>query len=468
MPVRGERTNGDSLPADQENLQEAIARAEPAAPAGGALFGESGDRPTIARQDIVAARSDVGELTRRAEAAGLRTLSSRHLTLFTDLPADEEVDALPEIFDLAHPQWCRYFGISVNQRPHWRMVGCLMVARERFAAAGLIPDNLPEFLHGYTVGDRFWMHEQPTEYYRRHLMLHEGTHGFMNARLGGCGPPWYMEGIAELLATHDLENVGGQWRLEMNHFPASREEMPYWGRIKIVKDGLEGGSAFGLLQIVRTNHESFLRNAAYGWSWAAAAYLDGHPDYRDRFRKLPDHVLAADFNRRMLDSFDDDRVALHEQWQVFVGYLEYGYDLERMAIDFQPGESVDAGGQATVTLAADRGWQSSGVRVEEGQNYKITAAGRYQIARDTDIWWCEPGGVTIRYYRRLPLGILVGAVRPDDWDGATTSAFLNPSPIGLETTLTPPQSGTVYLRVNDSAAELHDNAGTLDVVIRRE
>ena len=38
--------------------------------------------------------------------------------------------------------------------------------------------------------------------------------------------------------------------------------------------------------------------------------------------------------------------------------------------------------------------------------------------------------------------------------------------LSLETTLTPEQSGTLYLRINDSAAELSDNAGTLAVEIK--
>jgi hypothetical protein len=37
--------------------------------------------------------------------------------------------------------------------------------------------------------------------------------------------------------------------------------------------------------------------------------------------------------------------------------------------------------------------------------------------------------------------------------------------IGLHTTLKPTATGTLYLRVNDSAAKLDDNRGTLTVTI---
>ena len=47
----------------------------------------------------------------------------------------------------------------------------------------------------------------------------------------------------------------------------------------------------------------------------------------------------------------------------------------------------------------------------------------------------------------------------------THSSFAKPIEIGLGTTLKPPTSGTLYLRVNDSAARLDDNRGSLTVTI---
>ena len=68
----------------------------------------------------------------------------------------------------------------------------------------------------------FWLYDQPTAYYRRHLMLHEGTHVFMVSFLGGCGPGWYMEGTAELFGTHRLDEQSGQLTLRI--MPRSREK----------------------------------------------------------------------------------------------------------------------------------------------------------------------------------------------------------------------------------------------------
>ena len=138
----------------------------------------------------------------QAAAAGIHKLSSRRLVLYTDLPLGDEIRRLPGIFDQAFPQWCDYF--RVRAPAAWQMTGFIMKDKARFQSTGLLPADLPHFLHGFSRNNLLWLYEQPSDYYRRHLLLHEGTHGFMNTVLGGCGPPWYMEGMAELLATHRL------------------------------------------------------------------------------------------------------------------------------------------------------------------------------------------------------------------------------------------------------------------------
>ena len=161
----------------------------------------------------------------------LRTLESQHLTLVTDLPLDAEVDSLPGYFDQAFDQWCEYFSVDPAAHHEWRVRGYLMQSPERFRAAGLLPASLPEFATGYSLGDQFWLHEQTSVYYRRQLMLHEGTHAFMIAMLGGTGPAWYAEGLAELLGTHSLEDG----RITLNVIPRHRDDVPKWGRVEVVQ-----------------------------------------------------------------------------------------------------------------------------------------------------------------------------------------------------------------------------------------
>jgi hypothetical protein len=426
-------------------------------------------------QPADAAMRMLPHLTRRkiddaqAAATGARKLTSRRLTLYTDL-SGVEIDRLPGFFDQAFPQWCAYFKIDPDKLGDWKMTGFLMKKRERFLQSGLLPRDLPPFSHGYSRNYELWLYEQPSDYYRRHLLIHEGTHGFMNTVLGGCGPPWYMEGMAELLATHRVR----EGKLLLNYFPEHREEVPEWGRIRIIQDAFAAHQQLPLEGVLAYPPAAYRETAAYAWSWAAAALLDGHPRYQARFRQLYHRVLDPQFSRNFEELFAADRQELGEEWQVFIAGMEYGYDIPRMAIDFRADKPLPPRG-TSVAVAADHGWQNSGYRLESGRTYRLTATGRWQKRGRPDRWpglknvpkkiMLEPGGISIRYYHERPLGQLLAAVRPDHPDPTQPSAFLNPTPVGIKTELSPRQSGTLYFRLNDSAAELRDNTGQIRVEI---
>jgi len=395
--------------------------------------------------------------------AEIRRVPGKHITLYTDLPSSAAVDALPEMFDQAFPQWCAYFAVDAARQADWHVTGCVMRDQKPFRAAGLMPEGLPPFRHGYSVGKRLWVNEQSSDYYRAHLLLHEGTHAFMNTILGRGAPPWYMEGMSEMLGTHRWHNG----RLTLGYLPASREEVPLWGRVKIVRDDFAARRAKTLRGVFQYGPQAHQDLEPYGWCWAAAIFLDRHPRYQARFRQLAKWVNAPDLTDRFLKLIGSDWDQLAEEWQVFVADLEYGYDFQRTAIDFTPGRNLPGQG-AKVTVAADRGWQNSGIRLEAGVTYRLRASGRYQVANQPQVWWSEPNGVSIRYYRGQPLGILLAAVRPDRPEPNAPSALLRPIPIGLGAELTPKQSGTLFLRINDTSGELSDNAGTLTVEVRGE
>lgn len=392
-------------------------------------------------------------------AEGIRRIDGQHLTLYTDVPSSAAVDDLPHVFDLAFAEWCGYFRLGEAVAPDWHVTGCLMRDKQRFGRAGLLPDRLPEFFNGYSRDHEFWFFDQASDYYRRHLMLHEGTHLFMEAGFGGSGPPWHFEGMAELLATHRY----GQGRLTLNYFPSNRDEVPLWGRIRAIRDAVAQEQALTLETILAFDERSHIRVEPYAWCWGAAAFLDGHPRYRERFRRLCVGSAERGFNDGCRQLFGDDWPQVCEEWQVFAADLEYGYDLQRTVIDFAPGHPLTKGSRS-VTVASERGWQNTGLRFVPRQKYRLTASGRYQVAQQPKVWWCEPGGVSIRYYHGRPLGMLLAAVRPGPTPRADEeNAFLEPITVGLGTELAVPAGGTLYLRINDSAAELSDNAGELAV-----
>jgi hypothetical protein len=412
-------------------------------------------------------------------AAGIRQLTSRHLTLYTDLPADPEVDRLPALFDQAVPQWADYFGVDKTgaarseitemKLPDWHVWASLIKDRKRFDDLGLMPPPGPDrFANGISMGSKIWLYEQPTVYYRRHLLLHEGTHAFMVTFLGGCGPGWYMEGMAERMATHRLDPATGQLTLRI--MPADRDEVAMLGRIKLIRDAVAADRPLDLAAVMQIDNRRVLETEAYAWGWAATAFLDSNPRYRDRFRTLWRHVLDPGFNDIVRREYNADWSDLTAEWAAYVAALDHGYDFERMAIDFRRGQPLTNGQKKSAVVRTDRGWKSSGVWLEAGRAYRVTASGRYQIAEEAAAdgklrpWPCEPGGVTIDYYAGRPLGMLLGAV--DARDAKTADAnFAHPISIGLDATIRPTASGTLYLRVNDSAGRLNDNRGTLTAVV---
>ena len=400
----------------------------------------------------------------RAAAAGIRKLAGAHLLLFTDLAVDPVVDELPAVFDAAFPAWCKELGLDPQGQAAWQMRGFLVKDREHFVASGLWPADLPQFLNGYTRGREFWLYNQSSDYYRRHLMLHEGVHGIMFSLQRSSGPAWYMEGIAELLATHRWS----EGKLTVPYFPQAAAEVPKLGRIEIVQLQFKQKKAKHFRDILALSNRSYLENEPYAWSWAAAAFLYNHPAYRDRFRALMKQPASSDFNERLKASYVSDGRALSEEWQVFVSELSHGYDFERMRLDLADAKtSPQPAAPATVAIAADRGWQSTGLLLEAGKQYRLTASGQYQIGADRKPWISEANGVTIRYHRGLPLGILLAAVRPTERDSAI-SPFFEPQVIGLSGTIMPQQAGTLYLRINDFAGELADNQGSAKVVVTTE
>ncbi len=420
--------------------------------------------PTLDAPDLLANIDD-----RKVAAEGIRRLTGRRLVLYTDLPARREIEELPELFDQAFPQWCAFFGVDPANAADWQAVGCLMSDKARFERAGLLPNALPPFANGYSVGRCLWLYDQTSPYYRRHLLLHEGVHAFMDTLLPAGGPPWYVEGLAELLGTHSWQDG----RLELGIFPASADDVPRLGRVEMIQKALAAGKALNLTQVLAFGPRAHLEVEPYAWCWAATALLDRSPDTHAAFREV---VRAAQKDRvpRDLAALDPrGGLQLAERWQLFVADLDYGYDFERMQTDLSPATGKFVAAPRQVSVRADRGWQNSGLRVEAGRHYRIASRGRFQIAAEREqppskpaVWWSEPGGVTLRYYRGRPLGELLAAIRPDDFNvERELTPLAQPQPVGLGGEFTPPRSGTLFFKLNDAPGQLADNAGEVEVEV---
>lgn len=398
----------------------------------------------------------------RNAAVGIRKMSGKYVDIYTDLPKSTAIDQLPRVFDLAVPMYAKYFDVQPSRLKDWKLTGFFMDAKGKFEQAGLIPTDLPPFLNGYQRGSNFWVNNQPSDYYCRHLVLHEGVHGFMRQFLGGVGAAWYSEGVAELLATHHWE-FGN---LLIGYVPKNKQEVPYWGRIKIIQDEFAASRGLMIREIMRLDTGAFLQNDAYAWCWAVAAFLDGHPVYRGKFRRMRNAAqrtgepFTAAFERQVVGQLRE----LDEQWQLFVVNLDYGYDVARTAVKYATGLPVTSQGR-DFQLQTNRGWQSSGIRLAAGQAYSIRTSGQFLVRQQPQPWKSEAGGITIEYVAGRPLGMLLGGLRRDEAQPGI--ATLNvPFPIGVARILKPQAGGTLYLRVNDAGAGYADNEGQLTVVVQ--
>jgi hypothetical protein len=399
----------------------------------------------------------------RLAKAGIRKIAGERLNVYTDLPQGD-VDEFPRVFALAIPQWQAFFELPDDKIENWRMTFYVMKDKALFLREGLLPRELPAFKNGFQRGYEMWAYEQPSDYYRRHLLLHEGTHAVMNTIVGGCGPPWYMEGMAELLGTHQWD---GQ-KLTMNYNPRTKEEVPYWGRVKIIRDEFAAGQGLTLQNVLNYDVSAHQNVSAYAWCWAACRFLDGHPATQRAFREMRGQVRlpTADFNRRLSEQIEDWPRIADEQWFLFVQSLEYGSDPRAAIVHYKAGLPLAASG-GSATVKANAGWQSSGIQLEAGKPYQLQATGRFTIARDAQggDWPCEPGGVTLRYYNGRPLGELQLGVRTGEPKAGERPSLAVAVPLGLRKQFTPQASGTLYFKINDSPAELGDNAGEVQVRI---
>ena len=395
---------------------------------------------------------------------GFQRLKGQYIDVITDLPLDDDIRALPILFDEAMPRWCKEFDVELDEVKDWHVEAFVMLARERFKSAGFIPSKLPEFPYGFQFGDQVWVLEQPSPYYRRHLLLHEGTHWFMNRKYGDHGPPWLMEGTAEWLGTHRWDGK----TLTMGIIPKTKTEVEYWGRISLIQQQLIDGVAPSLEEILRYDNKAHQNVEAYAWSWAAVIFLRNHPDTSKAFEDLLKQPMKTDgtLTRWLFRRLQSQWPHIRSEWSAMLTELEYGYDpshgmlansRKAKAIDDQPVE---------FEVSANRTWQSAGVQVNKDDKLVIDASGEFIVGELPKPWRCEPNGVTLEYYRGEPLGKLMLTISSP----MIKEQFSQPIEVvavGEHLEFTASATGELHFRVNESNAGLADNSGSTKVTIRK-
>jgi hypothetical protein len=421
--------------------------------------------PTVAGQASDGDQS-VAALAARARRAGLRVIESHRLTLVTDRPArdGDGVEELPAVFDRAFEAWCGHYGISATALADWRACGCLVVDRERFRDAGLLPPTIPDFANGFCADNVFWLQDQSNPAYRRHLLLHEGVHAFTLTVRGLATPVWYHEGIAEFLATHRLDPVTEGPAFVATPIPAQAGDVEQLGRIEEIHDLRQQGRMPSLADVLATPPSGHRSLSDYAASWAAVVLFSQHPDYADAFATIERGPLGPDLNDRLsaMQGFDEDKAA--RDFDALTDELDYGFDFGRSAIDWSPGRAVE--GASRVEVTGGRGWQNAGLRIEKGRRYELHASGRCTLGRigDTTIE-TEADGISLDWYRGRPLGRLLAAqwVESPADGGRPRFVVLGE---GDSATILAATDGPLYLKLNEPPGDLADDAGAIVVEIQ--
>lgn len=413
----------------------------------------------------------VGAASLRADEAELTVVEGKYIRLATDLPPSEDFQNYVQAFDQAVPLWVEYWNRNLASVEGWRVNGYLMSDKAAFVRRGLIPASLPDFLHGYQSGDKLWVVHQPSSFYTLHLLLHEGSHSLAHRLFGGAGPPWYMEGTAEFLATHETSNGSANENdlagLRIGVIPTSREASPYWGRIGLITDRRAEGKVPAIETVMRYGDTAHREVEPYAWSWAAAVLMEMYPEYQKPFRAaaLQGRDTSPEFTRQFFQSLRKQWPVLSARWQLLCHDLDYGFDREANRVTLPDSLPLFAGSPLTMKLSVNQGWQSAPAMIRAGQSVMIEAEGRFQL-RDDDAWVSEADGVTITYHRGQPLGQLVACVVPRMSTATRYLPKLDVVGIGAQGEITSVADGWLMFKVNESPNDIADNQGTLQLKLR--
>lgn len=406
---------------------------------------------------------DVGPIEAAARRAGLVVHAGERLVLVTDRPPREGdgVPGLPGVFDEAFAAWCAHYGLADATAHGWRACGMLMSDRDRFRAAGLLPDDgsIPDFANGFCDRNRFWLDDQSNPAYRRHLLLHEGVHAFTFTLRRLAAPSWYTEGIAELLATHRLD----EGRFVATPIPKRAGDVEQLGRIEVIRRLRAGAACPGLPEVFATPPSPRHDIPAYAASWAAVALLSLHPAHAAAFRALEAGPLDARLDERLAALAGWDAPRAERDFDAFTDEIDYGFDFARSAIDWSAGQPL--AGRVRVAVAADRGWQSTGVACRRGEAVEFAAVGRAGVGRAGDTALESTAeGISLRWYRGRPVGrLLLAQWGAPAGGGRPRFGVLGEGSRGI---VVAADDGVLHAKLNAPPGSLPEHAGALELHLR--
>lgn len=407
-----------------------------------------------------------------AEQNGIQRYDSKYLILYTDIEP-EKARELVGLVDQVYPVWESFLGKlpPARDRSPFQITGFLMRDPSRFQKANMLRAESGQILHGKSAGYEFWMHDQTADYYRAHLLLHEATHCFTMCydAESQSRPHWFIEGIAEYFGTHEMSESASSFpsKLQFGVIASSEEKSLGFGRIEMIQAECEAGRALTAEEVQQLNIDVFAesRTTPYAWSWAFCTFLALHPLTADEFQKVCQQSDPARFQRLFKTLWKKHQAAIEADWELFRNSLCYGYDLRRGATKRTAATPLLKMESREVVVSAAGGWQSTGIQVTAGQTIQLKGQGRVTLAETTKPWISEPNGISIRYADGKPIGRLLAAVERATPADQGLNRYWEFHEVGADGEWMIPESGVLYLRVNDRWNELADNSGEYQVTV---
>ncbi len=401
---------------------------------------------------------------------GIRTFRSSDVILRTDAVTfenEEELRRLPELTsELLGTMIERLetYAPSLPIQARLPVRSFIMDDLKLFVQADLAPLELREMLHGVYRDQTFWMREQATDYYRRHLFFHESIHCLLD--IYGYGyPVWFHEGMAELYAVHRITPEGS---LEFGIVPGSDQVDGGFGRIANIRREIEAGRFRTIEDVINmSSNEFYPHQESYAWAWAVCRFLADDQLTGVAFENLLASVNPPQFRQQLERNLSLNSPRLQADWAVFATTLEPDFEPDRMLIQWNDTSAMPLTGNVEMKILADRNWQPTGVALSPGQTCRVTATGQFQINDAPRPWISEPQGVSAEYVDGHPVGQLQAVVYNERDPGEKQDyGFLNVIPIGREGVITSETGGELFLRLNDRPSSWSNNAGEVTVRVR--
>jgi len=403
--------------------------------------------------------------SKRLADAGIHVLESERLILLTDRDP-ESVREIPVLADALYRVLEQQCGV-LRPEPSgtkFRAIGCLMSEMERFQAAGLVPNAVLDMRHGEQTGYRFWARDQQTNYYRRHLVLHEFVHAYMTTDTvqGDVPSRWFLEGAAEFFATHSASTESPEFGV----IPTSFEGFEDWGRISTIRrrrhdrpsEEINFQELPSLNDVFNEETGQGGEEGNYSWWWAIAWMLSEHPEYSASWNRLCQCRGTAEFEHEMSEIMTTHGTRLRTDWLLFVESLSETFDKAR---SFPVHHPVATSSQTEISLSAERGWQDTGWEMMPGESVSLTCSGQCVLNETTGPWIAEPNGITLEYNQGCPIGEVVAVLVTSE--GKKVSRRIK---VGLNAQITATQPSRLWLQINDDAGSRSNNSGKYIVRIQ--